>query len=340
MDAVDRRLLDRLQAELPLVLRPFAALGDALGLGEGEVLARLAALQGEGVVRQLSAIFDTARLGYRSTLVAATVAPRRLEAAAAAINAHPGVSHDYERAFAWNLWFTLAVAPDSRLGLEGTVERLARAAGLERWRLLPARRVFKLGVRLDLEEGAGGGGVPGAPEGSGHAARPTPVVLDEADRALVRALQEPFPLVAEPYAVLADRSGLSVTRLLERARELRAAGVIRRVAALLHHRRAGYTANVLGVWAVPADRVEAAGRAAAEVRAVSHCYERPTYPDWPYALFTMVHGTSRDACLEALDAVAARTGATARVALWTVRELKKARLRYFTPEYAAWEGAA
>lgn len=338
MDATDRRLLDALQAAVPLEPRPFAALGAALELGEEEVLRRLGMLEAEGILRSVSAIFDTARLGYRSALVAASAPPERLAAAASVINEHPGVSHNYERDSAWNLWFTLAVPPGSRLGLEATAAHLATRAGCGRHRLLPALRVFKIGVRLDMEEAVAAAredAAPGIRRGPIEAPR-----LDDLDRAVVRALQEPFALVAEPFAAPARAAGLSVEELLDRARLMLGTGVLRRVAGLLHHRRAGFTANVMGAWAVSSSEVEAVGTAIAGFGSVSHCYERPTYPDWPYSVFSMIHGRSREACEQVLDAIARTTGVTERLALWTVREFKKVRLRYFTPDYAAWERSA
>ncbi|MEK7837300.1 MAG: AsnC family transcriptional regulator [candidate division NC10 bacterium] len=338
MDDLDRRLLDVIQAEIPLLPRPFAAVGAAVDLAEREVLARLERLKHEGILRQISAIWDTARLGYQSSLVAASVAPERLEAAAAVVSGHPGVSHNYERDFHWNLWFTLAVPPDSRLGLERTAAHLAARAGLDRYRLLPALRVFKIGVRLYMEETV-------APARREHAtgsqeAAPGVRVLDEPDRAVVRMLQEPFPLIPEPCAALAAGSGLGVDEVLERARRLAGCGALRRVAGVLHHRRAGFTANAMGVWVVPEERIEETGAAIASFRAVTHCYRRPTYPDWPYSLLSMVHGRSREECLEILDAIATATSVESRATLWSLREFKKVRLRYFTPEYAAWERAA
>lgn len=338
LNPADRRLLDRVQAGVPLVPRPFTALGTDLGLGEDEVLRRLTTLREVGILRQIGAIFDTARLGYRSALVAAVVAPTRLEAAASVINAHPGVSHDYERDFTWNLWFTLAVPPDSRLGLEATVAQLAAGAGFERYRLLPALRVFKIGVRLDMEESV----TPSRREtgAAAPAAHGTALPLGEADRTVVRVLQEPLPLAAEPFTRLAEGFGQSVDNLLARARRLLAAGVMRRFAGLLHHRRAGFSANVMGVWAVPETRLEEVGAVVAGFRAVSHCYQRATHPDWPYSLFSMVHAKSREECHAILDAIAAASGVRDRAALWTLREFKKVRLRYFTPDYATWEEAA
>ncbi|MBI3393138.1 MAG: Lrp/AsnC family transcriptional regulator, partial [Nitrospirae bacterium] len=150
LDAVDRRLLNLLQADFPLVPEPFAAIGKDLGIAEADVLERIGRLKAEKIIRQISAIFDTRALGYASSLVAARIPAGRLEEAAAVINEHPGVSHNYRRNDAFNLWFTIAVPPDSRLGLERTVERLGELAGAESIRLLPTLRLFKIGVRLDM----------------------------------------------------------------------------------------------------------------------------------------------------------------------------------------------
>jgi siroheme synthase-like protein len=338
MDATDRRLLDAVQAGVPLAARPFAALGRTLGLTGAEVVDRLAALAAGGVLRQIGPIFDTARLGYRSSLVAARVGPGRVDEAARVVGAHPGVSHSYARDHAWNLWFTLAVPPESALGLDGTAAHLARTAGLDAHRLLPALRVFKIGVRLAMAED--GEAAPGPSHERTPEADAGPARLSPEERAVVVALQDPLPLVAEPFTAAAARARLDVATLLDVAEGLRRRGVMRRFAAVLHHRRAGYPANAMGVWAVPPSRIAEVGARMAACPAVSHCYERPTFPDWPYSVFTMVHGRSRDECLATLDALAEATQIAEREALWSVRELKKVRLQYFTPEFGEWESRA
>jgi DNA-binding Lrp family transcriptional regulator len=159
-----------------------------------------------------------------------------------------------------------------------------------------------------------------------HPPTDTPV-LDVADRRAVQLLQADLPLVPEPFD--AD--------LLSRAQALLERGVMRRFAAVLYHRRAGYSANVLGVWAVPAEQVETVGSQIAAFRAVSHCYQRPIYPDWPYSVFSMIHGRSREECNAVLGAISSETRVDDYAALWSLREFKKVRLRYFTPDHAEWE---
>jgi hypothetical protein len=112
---------------------------------------------------------------------------------------------------------------------------------------------------------------------------------------------------------------------------------MRRFSAVLYHRKAGFWANAMGVWKVPEERIDEVGNMFAHYQAVSHCYQRPIYEDWPYSIFSMVHGRSVEECENVLDAMAEETGITERLSLYSTREYKKTRVRYFTPEMEAWE---
>jgi siroheme decarboxylase len=332
IDMTDRRLLNHLQADVPLVGRPFAALGEVLQLDEEEILERVRRLKEGGLVRQISAIFDSRALGYQSTLVAAHVAEGNLDMAAAAVSAHPGVSHNYARDHAFNLWYTLAVPGESHLGLEGTVARLHQLSGALSTRALPTLRVFKIGVKFDM---TGAGDVEGGSwkiEKAGMAAG-----VSEGDKRMIRVLQEDLPLLAEPFAEWARAQGVSQEELLAAGRDFLARGVMRRFGAVLRHRAAGFGANAMGVWAIEEEAVESFGQTAAGFAAVSHCYQRKAYPDWPYTVFTMVHGKTRAACARVLAEIAAATGVAEYAALYSTKEFKKVRVKYFTPEIEAWE---
>ena len=126
--------------------------------------------------------------------------------------------------------------------------------------------------------------------------------------------------------------------LLAHLEGMRERKLLRRVAAILFHRRAGFSANGMGVWRVPEDRVLELGPRMAAFRGISHCYERPTYPDWPYQLFTMAHGRSKEECDAILDAVEAEVGCVQqRATLYSSTEFKKIRLLYFTDDFRRWE---
>lgn len=337
MDEHDKRLLNAIQAEFPLVPRPFAALGIRLGLTEAEVLGRLGEHKRQKIVRQIGGIFDTRSLGYQSSLVAMRVPPNRLDRAAAAVNGHPGVSHNYKRDHAFNLWFTIAVPPAS--DLRWTVERLHEMGGAESTRLLPTLRLFKIGVRLDMEGGSGAERVD-APYSDATMPAAGRGGLRPVDIAVIRELQEDLPLDPRPYAPMACRIGIAEDDFLAAASRLKADGYMRRMAGVLHHRAAGFRANAMGVWVVPDERAEEVGGIMARFKGVSHCYRRPTYPDWPYSIFTMVHGQDAAGCQEVIDAMAQATGVTEYALLYSTQEYKKVRLRYFTPDLDEWEARA
>jgi DNA-binding Lrp family transcriptional regulator len=340
MDNLDKRLLNVIQADFPLVSRPFQALGAPLSLAEAEVIDRIARLKKQRIIRQISAIFDTRSLGYRSSLVAMRVRPERLDAAAAVVNSHPGVSHNYKREHAFNLWFTLAVPPTS--DFEWTVQHLHAMAGADSTRVLPTLRLFKIGLQLDMEGKSGADRMDPAAGAYDDARRPAAGKngLRPTDIAAIRELQVDIPLIPEPYRPMAERMGISEAALFEIAAQLTAQGYLRRMAAVLHHREAGFRANAMGVWVVPPERAEEVGRIMGSFLGVSHCYLRPTYPDWPYSIFTMVHGQNEKDCQEIISAISQATGITEHALLYSTKEYKKVRLKYFTPELDEWEARA
>jgi len=250
------------------------------------------------------------------------------------VNAHPGVSHNYLRDNDFNLWFTIATEPDSKLGLRGTLDALAAEAGAESVRELPTLKLFK--IRMDLEMEKGTKELASAAEAQ-EPAETEPQPYDELDIAVIRALQGDMPIASEPYAAAAAELGMPVEKLLAHLEGMKERKLLRRVAAILFHRRAGFSANGMGVWKVPQDRVLETGKRMASFRGISHCYERPTYPDWPYSVFTMAHGRSKEECDAILDAIAEDTGISERSTLYSSTEFKKIRLLYFTDEFKRWE---
>jgi DNA-binding Lrp family transcriptional regulator len=337
LDAFDKRLLDQMQGSFPIVPRPYAEVATALGVDEDVVLRRVAELIEQRIIRQVTPIFDTRALGYSSMLVAAKVDAEHPWRPAKIINEHPGVSHNYLRNHEFNMWFTVATEPDSELGLEGTLEVLKAQTGAESVRMLPTLKLFK--IRMDLEMS----GDTETLAKSAEAVEPAETEAqpyDEFDRAVIRATQGDLPVVSEPYADAAREVGMPVQKLVEHLQGMVERRLLRRVAAILFHRRAGFSANGMGVWKVPEDRVLEAGMRMSAFRGISHCYERPTYADWPYQLFTMAHGRSKEECDAILDAVRDEVGCIEdRATLYSSTEFKKVRLLYFTEDFKNWERA-
>jgi len=334
LDDLDKRLLNLMQGQFPIAPRPYQHVASQAEVTEDEVLARVRRLLQERIIRQVTPIFDTRALGYSSMLVAAKVDTGNPWRAANVINAHPGVSHNYLRNHEFNIWFTIATEPDSALGLEGTLEVLARIAGAESVRQLPTLKLFK--IRMDLEMEGGTDALAKAAQAV-EPAETEAQPYDEFDRSVIRALQGDMPVIPEPYAPAAQELGIAQSELLSHLEGMQERRLLRRVAAILFHRRAGFSANGMGVWKVPDDQILETGKRMASFRGVSHCYQRPTYQDWPYSVFTMAHGRSKEECDAILDAIASDTGIEDRATLYSSTEFKKIRLLYFTGDHRAWE---
>jgi siroheme decarboxylase len=336
LDGADKRLMNALQSRFPLEPEPFVAIAREIEMPGDEVKARTQRLLDERIIREITPIFDTRALGYSSMLVAAKVDPENPHRAAQIINAHPGVSHNYLRTHEFNLWFTIATPPDSELGLEGTLDVLRNETGAESIRQLPTLTLFKINMNLEMEQGtdALAAAVDAAPPRELEA-QP----YDDVDVAVIRALQGPMEVTDRPYDTAAAEAEMTTERFLDHLEGMVERKLLRRVAAILYHRRAGFSANGMGVWRVPEDQVLDVGRRMAAVRGISHCYQRPTYPDWPYSVFTMAHGRSKDECDAILDRIADEHGLHGedRAVLYSSTEFKKVRLHYFTEDYAAWE---
>jgi DNA-binding Lrp family transcriptional regulator len=339
LDDLDRELLNAVQWDFPLERAPYAALGDRLAIPESEVRKRIERVKDAGVLRQLSAIFDTRALGYTSALVAAKIDPDRIDEAAALVSEHPGVSHNYKRNHAYNLWYTVAVPPGA--SLDEHVDVLHRDSGASVTRKLPTLKLYKIGVKLDMTGQTAADAKVKVEEHERperKAEMPAPD-LSELEVATIRIVQEDLPNVERPFAAQAEQLGVGEDDVLGLLRSFKERKLMRRFAAVMNHRSAGFKANAMGVWAVPEDKLEEIGPQMAGFAAVSHCYRRPTYDDWPYSVFTMVHGRSARDCEATIDAIRTETGVDEYCLLWSVKEYKKVRVKYFTDDWDAWTEA-
>ncbi|MGL4281555.1 MAG: Lrp/AsnC family transcriptional regulator, partial [Albidovulum sp.] len=210
----------------------------------------------------------------------------RIDRVAGIVGQEPGVNHSYLREHRWNLWF-VATAPDAP-ALAASLARIGAATGL-RVLDLPLLRAFNidLGFRLTGTRGA-------MTPDRGAAAR----ILTEDDRALLARLSQGLPLVPRPFAAL----GLDETEALHRIATLLHARIITRLGVIVRHRPLGWTANAMVVWDITEDRLPAAGQALAALPGFTLCYQRRTVPGtWPYALYSMIHGRSRNEALAVFD---------------------------------------
>ena len=324
LDEVDKKLLNEIQWSFPLAQRPFLEISKRHVISEDEVISRISRLKQMGLIRQINAIFDTRRLGYKSALIAFSVKADKLDDVAAQVNRHPGVSHNYERNHEFNMWFTLAIPPND--SMKAVLEKMASLEGVVKYRLLPTLKLYKIGVKLDM---VNNDIEKPEPTDSVKELNPAKIMLTEQDKEFVRELQKDLELIPEPFEKSARRLEISSEELFARAKQYERNGVMRRFAAILRHRDAGFSANGMIVWNVPREKVDAVGYKIASFPQVSHCYQRPVYEDWPYSLFSMIHARS----IEAAEAMALQISNTVQIKdfriLFSSREFKKERVRYF-----------
>ena len=326
-------LLYRMQQSFPLTERPFLELANDLGVSEDEVLELVKSLKEEGLIRQTSAIFDTKRLGYKSSLVAFKVDSDKIDRVAEIINAHPGVSHNYLRDHDFNIWFTIAVAPDSKLGLEQTVEILKEQSGASESIILPTLKLFKIAVKMDTTGKR-------AKREQVKRAKHKAIEITKQHKAAIMELQKDIDIVKEPFRKAVEKLGKSYDEYFALANELKEAGVMRRFATILRHRKAGFNANAMSVWEAPEERAEEIGEKLASFSAVSHCYLRPSFPNWRYNLFAMVHAKTHEESDALIEEMAKETGLTNYRKLYSTKEFKKERIVYFSDRFREWESQA
>jgi DNA-binding Lrp family transcriptional regulator len=324
LDAIDKRLLNEIQWVFPLVDRPYLEIAKRYGISEEEVMHRIGYMKNMGIIRQINAIFDTRRLGYKSALVAFAVRPDKLDYVAAKVNEHPGVSHNYERNHEYNMWFTLAVAPGS--DMKQDLDKMTSFEGVIKHRVLPTLKLYKIGVRLDMVNKDPDKLVP-----TDKVKKLTPenTQLSERDREYIRELQKDLAVVSEPFKEPANNLHITTSELFAKAAEYENSGIMRRFAAILRHREAGFVANGMVVWNVPEDKIDEVGFRLAAFPQVSHCYRRPVYSDWRFNLFSMVHARTLNAAERIASEMSETVGIKDYQILFSSREFKKERVKYF-----------
>ena len=320
----DKELLNEIQWTFPLVTRPFDTIAKKFDTTPEIIKEKLNNLKEIGVLRQLSAIFDTRKLGYTSSLVAMEIEHDKLDYVASQINRHPGVSHNYERDHQFNLWFTLAVPPGVDLNSE--LEKFNVLKGIKKVRMLPTLQLFKIGVKLDMVDD------------KKHEVAPTEEKKEiknikfeptEEDKDFIRELQKDMEIIDEPFVNAAKNLGITEDELFSKMKHYESMGVLRRFAAILRHRQVGFTANGMIVWKVPEDRITSVGETLGSFPQVSHCYERPTYDDWPYNVFSMIHCKTHDEAYEVAKIIQDQIDVNEYKILFSSREFKKTRVEYF-----------
>ncbi|MEO5356413.1 MAG: Lrp/AsnC family transcriptional regulator [Nitrospirae bacterium YQR-1] len=323
-------IIKLLERGIYITKEPFSEMGVTLGLTQTELINRIKSLKDNKIIRQISPIYDSKMLGYEVALVAFRTTSDTIDSAAKIINTYPGVSHNYERSEFFNLWFTIAVDSSVFNGLDKTVQKLAELCGVTDYAILAPVKRFKINVMLGSYWEAGD-------REEVQVNKNVFIPLTNEEKQIVRVTQIDMPLVGKPFLHFAEILGLDEDYLLDKLREFQKRGIIRRIAAVMFHRKMGYSANAMVVWRVPQERIAEVGSSIASFKAVSHCYERTTTHQWLYNLYGVIHGKSVGDVEAVVEKINNMNSLNDYKVLFSIKEFKKVRPKYFTEDYIAWE---
>jgi len=317
VDQLDKQICDRLQKGLNLCQRPFNDIAEQLGVGEDDVILRVDKLLKSGIIRRLAAMINYRSLGRASTLVAAAVEVDRLEEVAGFISELGNVSHNYQRDYLYNLWFTLQ--GQDQADIDQQLQKLSNELKVD-FVSLPVVRFFKLDVNFDI---AGGSDKVTQKKSSAD----NVVELTDLQKKILTKIQQGIKPVANAYDFLCDDEA-DIDAVLEVLEQLKNAGVIKRIAAVLNHRLLGFDANVMFVCKAKESEAESAGLKLARFRQVSHCYQRKTFARFDYNLFAMIHARTMGEILSLVDEFVTNENIKDYQLLTTVKEFKKKPVKY------------
>jgi len=329
MQDLENKLIETIQQDIPFVREPFDAMAEKLGLSVSKTIELLQDLKQRHILRQIAPIYDTKSLGYNSSLVAFKVGEEDLTEAVDILNKHPGVSHNYLRNDEFNIWFTVAIPPDSTLGMENTIDILFRKTKAKKYAILNTKRVFKISARF-----------VGNTQEKETTSKPKSFngVLSDEDKLIIKHTQYDLSLIRRPFDEISQKLNIDIDSLLNKLTEYKELGIIRRFSGLLHHKNAGFNANGMSVWKVPEDKIEDYATIMSSFKAVTHCYERTTNEHWKYNLFCMIHGKTKEDVYDVIELIKneIEENLSYRV-LFSLKEFKKVRLHYFEDDYYKWE---
>jgi DNA-binding Lrp family transcriptional regulator len=331
MNLTEKKLLTLIQREFPLISFPFKKIGNKLNLKEKDVINIIKTLKEKNIIRQISGIFDSKSIGYKSTLIAMEIENRYLSKIVKFINSHPGVTHNYKRNGRINLWFTLSLSSNSKLGMQKTIKIFKEKCHPKTTLILPTLKLYKIGVKLDLTD------EQKEEQIYSEKSRKKVKKLSDVEIKTIQTLQKDIPLVKTPYLKLSNLINIKEEILLSCAKKMKEEGKLRRMAAILNHREAGFKINIMAVWNVKEENTDKVADIMSSYKNITHCYKRPIYPNWNYSIFTMLHTKTKNEADKIIKEIADKTKIKDYLCLKTLQEFKKTRIKYFSKEEMEWE---
>jgi len=316
---LQKQLCDILQQDLPLCSDPFAEIAQRLNTSAETVISQTNHLLKTGLIRRIGPVINQRSLGRTTTLVAAHIEAEILDEVIDTVNQLPGVTHNYLRGHHYNLWFTLTCVNMQKVRqiLKNLASRFQTT-----FHNLPAGRIFKLNVTFNTDS---------RQRTPSQTAPKLPLTktarLTKNEKTILEKLTYNIAISASPFALLSDTT-FSEQKILTVLNQLKQKGVIRRIAAILDHRRLGFTANVLLVCSIDKQELVKTAAELACLPTVTHCYERETFPGWPYNLYAMMHDKNISQIRRRIRDFCRTENITSFQLLPTIAELKKQPVKY------------
>ncbi|GGN92718.1 MULTISPECIES: AsnC family transcriptional regulator [Haloarcula] len=328
IDDVDAALIDEFQSDFPVCERPFEAVGERLGVSESEALERVQRLREGGIFRRFGPVLNPPVIGS-STLAAVAAPEDRFEEVAEVINEYRQVNHNYARDHEWNMWFV--VTAGSREKRDEILDDIEVRTGCDVL-VLPMLTDYYIDLEFPVVNGDrfARESIEGTDASATRISEDATADFSALDRRVLLEIQEGFPLTATPYRDVADAVDADVDDVLVAIERLREDGCIKRIGCVVNHITTGFDNNCMVVWDVPDERLDELGQRVGELPYVTLCYHRPRRPDqdWPYDLFTMIHGRDGDAVDEKIDELSGEYLPFDHDRLYSTETLKQTGARY------------
>jgi DNA-binding Lrp family transcriptional regulator len=305
LDDVDATLIDEYQSGFPVAERPFRTVAADLGIEERDALERVERLRERGIFRRFGAVLNPPVIGS-STLAAVKAPEDRFNEIAEVINGYRQVNHNYRRDHEWNMWFVVTAGSRKRRNaILGEIEERTGCPVLN----LPMLTDYYIDLEFPVvnDDRFARESLTETTVSATRISEDAAADLSELDRRLLLEIQAGFPLTLTPYRDVAAAVDADVADVLAAVKRLLEDGCIKRVGCVVNHVVTGFDANCMVVWDVPDDELDARGEAVGALPYVTLCYHRPRRPelDWPYNVFTMVHGRDPAAVDAVIDELAA-----------------------------------
>jgi DNA-binding Lrp family transcriptional regulator len=328
LDEVDARLVDGYQSGFPVEDRPFRRVGQALGVSEDEAVARVDRLRDRGIFRRFGAVLNPPVIGS-STLAAVQAPAEEFDEIAAVVNGYDQVNHNYRRDHEWNMWFVVTAATRERR--DRILAEIEERTGCDVLNL-PMLTDYYIDLEFPVvnDDRFARETQPETEVDATHISEEAAADLCDLDRRLLLEIQDGFPLSATPYRDVAAAIDADVGDVVAAVDRLLASGCIKRVGCVVNHVVTGFDSNCMVVWDVPDDDLDDRGEAVGRLPYVTLCYHRPRRPaqDWPYNLFTMIHGRDAEAVDAKVDELATEHLPVDHERLYSTETLKQTGARY------------